>query len=156
MTLFQYSWLTAPGSPEAFLLHTLSGMMHLLKMQPCVSNLISDLLEKQKKGRFMSIICQMTWNDQFSIFKSGTEPILSAPLSTFVNLAPTFASTFASWIQIRPLFGMPIHQTKARTDFNNLLFVPLPIWDNNGHLALRQCSTNYIVGVVNFGQLVNT
>ena len=48
---------------------------------------------------------------------------------------------------------LPIHQTKARTDFNNLLFVPLPIWDNNGHLALRQCKTNYIVGVFNWSTL---
>ena len=79
--------------------------------------ILSDQLEKQKKGRFMSIICQMTWNDQFSIFKSGTEPILSAPLSTFVNLAPTFASKFASWIQIRPLLASVANSSNKSKDW---------------------------------------
>ena len=148
MPLFQPSWLTAPGSPEAFLLHTLSGMMHLFMMQPCVSNLIWSARKAEKREIHVnylpddlkwSVFNLQEWNRAHLIgpFVNLCQPLSTLHLPLHQHLHHGFKLGLC-W----PL--LPIHQTKARTDLNNLLFVPLPIWDNNGHLALRQCSTNYI------------
>ena len=110
--------------------------------------------KSRKKGDSCQLFAR--WLEMISFQSSRVEPSpsyrpLCQPLSTLhLPLHQHLHHGFKLGL-CWPL--LPIHQTKARTDFNNLLFVPLPIWDNNGHLALRQCKTNYIVGVFNWSTL---
>ena len=127
-------WLAARCSLVASL-QWVASWLHLGSRCKPLSNLLSD-----QKGQSMSIICQMTWNVQFSTFNlqwSGTQDILSAlcqPCTTLPlhqNLHRRFKLGLC-WV-------CQLIKQKQKLIQRQFLFLfqrgLLPIWANNGHLA---------------------
>ena len=87
-------WSAARGSLAVAFLQWVACCTWSIQMQTPVKPLIWSKLEKrelQKKVQSMSIICQMTWNVQFSTFNlqwSGSQLILSALCQPCTLLPP--------------------------------------------------------------------
>ena len=141
-------WLAARCSPAAFL-RWVASCTWAPDANPCQTPYLICQLEK---GQSMSIICQMTWNAQFSTFNlqwSGTQDILSA-LSQPCTTLPLHQNLHRRF-KLGVCWVCQFIKQMQNLIQRQLLFLfeqgLLQIWDNNGHLAVRQCNT-YIVGVV--------